>query len=82
VERLTYAHLPFESPWNTYVVRGLPAGPIASPGLESLEAALRPAEGNDLFFVAAPEGGHRFSTHLGAHRKAVADWRRHLASSR
>ncbi len=82
VERLTYADLRFESPWNTYVIAGLPAGPIANPGKASLEAALAPADGNELFFVAAPGGGHRFSTTMSGHLKAVAEWRRHVRSSR
>ena len=82
VGRLTYAHLRFESPWNTYVVAGLPAGPIASPGGASLEAALHPEEGKELYFVAAPGGGHRFSEDLGGHLRAVGEWRRYVASSR
>jgi UPF0755 protein len=82
VERLTYADLKFESPWNTYVVRGLPEGPIANPGRESMLAALSPSAGNELYFVAAPDGGHRFSENLAGHRRAVAEWRRHVRSSR
>jgi len=82
VKRLTYADLRFDSPWNTYVVRGLPAGPIANPGRESLLAALRPSAGRDLYFVAAPQGGHRFSPNHAAHLRAVADWRRYVRSSR
>jgi UPF0755 protein len=82
VGRLTYADLKFESPWNTYVVSGLPAGPIANPGRESLLAALRPTPGNELYFVASPGGGHRFSTNLADHLRAVAVWRRHVRSSR
>jgi UPF0755 protein len=82
VSRLTYEHLEFESPWNTYVVSGLPQGPIANPGRDSLLAALRPAVGNELYFVASPDGGHRFSTSLAGHRRAVAEWRRHVRSSR
>jgi UPF0755 protein len=82
VERLTYDDLEFESPWNTYRVRGLPAGPIANPGEASLLAALEPTEGDDLYFVAAPEGGHRFSPTLAEHLEAVAAWRRHERSSR
>jgi UPF0755 protein len=82
VETLSYADLKFESPWNTYVVRGLPRGPIGNPGRESLLASLRPSEGNDLYFVASPEGGHRFSRDLAGHLRAVAAWRRHVSSSR
>ena len=82
VERLTYADLKFESPWNTYVIRGLPEGPIANPGRESLLASLSPSAGIELYFVASPDGGHRFSENLTGHRRAVAEWRRHVRSSR
>lgn len=82
VEALTYADLKFESPWNTYVVQGLPVGPIGNPGRESLLASLRPSEGSELYFVASPEGGHRFSRDLAGHLRAVAAWRRHVRSSR
>jgi UPF0755 protein len=82
VERLSRDDLAFESPWNTYVVRGLPAGPIANPGLASLRAAVHPAEGDEIYFVAAPDGGHRFSSTLEEHLKAVREWRRYERSSR
>jgi UPF0755 protein len=82
VERLTYKDLEFDSPWNTYVVRGLPPSPIANPGRASLIAAVRPAEGDLLYFVAAPGGGHRFSKDLAAHQRAVAEWRRYSRSAR
>jgi len=82
VERLTYEHLEHGSPWNTYVSAGLPPGPIASPGAASLEAAVHPAEGDELYFVASPDGGHRFSSDLESHRRAVREWRNYLRSSR
>ncbi len=82
VGRLTKRHLEFDSPWNTYVRYGLPPGPIASPGKASLDAAVRPEEGRDLYFVAAPEGGHRFSATLDAHLEAVEVWRAYSRSSR
>jgi UPF0755 protein len=82
VERLTYRHLELDSPWNTYVHRGLPPGPIASPGGESLAAAVRPPEGKELYFVASPDGGHRFSNDLATHERAVREWRDYLRSSR
>lgn len=81
-ERLLRGHLAHPSPWNTYRVRGLPPGPICSPGRASLEAVLRPAPGDDLYFVAAPGGGHRFSRDLASHERAVREWRRYLRSSR
>jgi len=64
------------------VIAGLPVGPIANPGRDSLLAALRPSEGSDLFFVAKPDGGHRFSKDLAGHLRAVQEWRRHVRSSR
>jgi len=82
VGRLTYRDLEFDSPWNTYVSYGLPPGPIASPGKASLDAAVLPEEGRELYFVASPEGGHRFSATLDAHLEAVAVWRRYSRSSR
>jgi len=82
VDRLTYAHLETKSPWNTYVSPGLPPGPIANPGKASLEAAVQPAEGDELYFVAAPGGGHRFSRDLESHTRAVREWRNYLRSSR
>jgi UPF0755 protein len=82
VKRLYSKHLEIDSPWNTYRVHGLPPGPIASPGAASLLAAVRPADGDELYFVAAPEGGHRFSSDLGSHLRAVAEWRDYSRSSR
>jgi UPF0755 protein len=82
VERLTTRDLRQSTPWNTYVISGLPHGPIANPGRESLLAAINPAKGRELFFVAAPGGGHRFSEDLAGHNRAVAEWRRHQRSSR
>ncbi len=58
--RLTYADLEVESPYNTYRVYGLPLGPIASPGIESLKAAMDPAEVDYLFFVLQKDGTHGF----------------------
>jgi UPF0755 protein len=82
VGKLTYKHLEFDSPWNTYVTPGLPPGPIANPGEASLRAAVHPADGDELYFVAAPGGGHRFTTNLEAHLEAVREWRNYLRSSR
>lgn len=81
-QRLTYADLEIESPWNTYQVVGLPPGPICNPGQESLNAAVDPEGGADLYFVASPTGGHRFSSDLASHLEAVRDWRRYQRSSR
>jgi UPF0755 protein len=63
------------SPYNTYVVDGLPPGPISNPGRASLEAAANPARTRDLFFVADGSGGHAFSDSYDQHQKNVAKLR-------
>ena len=63
------------SPYNTYVVNGLPPGPIANPGRASLEATANPARTRDLFFVADGTGGHTFTENYDNHQKAVAKLR-------
>jgi UPF0755 protein len=67
-----------ESPWNTYRVSGLPPGPIASPGLSSLKAALSPTDTNYLYFVAKGDGSgtHNFSQTLSEHQEATEVLRR------
>jgi UPF0755 protein len=66
------------NPYNTYRRAGLPPGPIANPGLESIRAALHPARSEALYFVARPDGsgGHQFSLRLAEHRAAVERYRR------
>jgi UPF0755 protein len=68
-------------PYNTYRNPGLPPGPIANPGRESLRAALRPAETKYLFFVAKGDGSgaHVFTENLSAHNAAVRDYRNAIA---
>jgi UPF0755 protein len=66
-----------DNPYNTYQHKGLPPGPIANPGLSSIQAALHPAETDYLFFVAKPGGGgHNFSADLRAHNQATKAYRK------
>lgn len=60
--------------YNTYKIPGLPAGPIANPGRESLQAVFRPAESEYLYFVSRNDGTHKFSKTYEEHRRAVVDF--------
>ncbi|EFH13273.1 endolytic transglycosylase MltG [Teichococcus cervicalis] len=72
---ISRADLDRDHPFNTYRIRGLPPGPIASPGLEALRATLQPMATEDLYFVADGTGGHAFARTLEEHNRNVARWR-------
>ncbi len=72
---LRQSELRARTPWNTYVIDGLPPTPIANPGLASIEAALNPEETDLVYFVADGSGGHAFARTLDEHNANVARWR-------
>ena len=73
---LRRSELDAATPYNTYVIDGLPPTPIANPGLEAIRAALAPEETDLLYFVADGTGGHAFARTLEEHNANVARWRR------
>ncbi|NIP79213.1 MAG: endolytic transglycosylase MltG, partial [Gemmatimonadetes bacterium] len=72
--RLLYAHIDSvaDHPYNTYTQPGLPPGPIGSPSVAAIDAVLRPADVDYLYFVARPDGSHVFNRHLVDHNRAKA----------
>jgi UPF0755 protein len=73
---LRRSELERETPWNTYVIEGLPPTPIANPGRDSILAAVNPEETDYFYFVADGTGGHAFAETFTEHRRNVARWRR------
>jgi UPF0755 protein len=73
--------LQFDSPYNTYKYPGLPPGPIANPGVASLQAAMHPAQTDFLFFVSDNNGHHRFARDSEEHARNVAAYRKAVAAS-
>ena len=72
---ITKADLNQSTPYNTYLIDGLPPGPICNPGKAALEAVAKPTRSKDLYFVADGTGGHAFAETLDQHQKNVAHWR-------
>ena len=73
---LTRADLEQATPYNTYVIDGLPPAPICNPGRAAIAAVLAPAASEDLYFVADGSGGHVFAATLDQHNRNVAAWRK------
>jgi UPF0755 protein len=74
VKTVLRSHLKKNTPHNTYLINGLPPGPIANPGIDSLQAALYPANVNYLYFVSKNDGSHQFSASLDVHNQAVSKY--------
>lgn len=71
---LTRGDLKNQTPYNTYIIRGLPPGPICNPGRDSILAVLQPADAPYLYFVSKNDGSHHFSTNLREHNRAVRQY--------
>ncbi len=78
-DTITVADLRSSTPYNTYVIKGMPKGPICNSGKDSIEAALYPANVPYLYFVAQADGSHYFSLNLREHHSAVERYRRALS---
>ncbi len=75
-DRLRTRDLKYDTPYNTYLYKGLPPGPIANPGQGSLEAALYPADEKYLYFVSKNDGSHHFSRTFREHQNAVLQYQK------
>ena len=73
---LTYTDLKAVNDYNTYVIQGLPPGPISNPGSAAIHAVLNPISSKELYFVADGTGGHAFAETIDGHNKNVAKWRK------
>lgn len=78
---LTRKDLKFESPYNTYLNKGLPPGPIGNPGMAAILGALRPEKTSYFYFVAIEKGKHHFSQTLAEHNRMIRQIKRERASS-
>jgi UPF0755 protein len=76
VKNITSKDLRTEHPYNTYTMKGLPPGPIASPGSAAIHAALNPLDCDDLYFVSRNDGTHIFCPTLKCHNAAVDEWQK------
>ncbi len=77
--RILKSELQADNDYNTYVIAGLPAGPIANPGKRAIEAVLNPARTKNIFFVADGSGGHVFAQTNAEHERNVSKWRKFRA---
>jgi UPF0755 protein len=75
-DRLRTKDLRYDTPYNTYLYPGLPPGPIANPGKESLRAALYPADTDYFYFVSRNDGSHHFSRTFREHQNAVIKYQK------
>lgn len=78
---LTRKDLLQELPYNTYYIKGLPPGLISCPSLKSLEAVVKPAKTDALFFVVDGKGGHNFSNNLNDHNRFVQMYRKSIVKT-
>ena len=76
--RLVYSDLKYPSPYNTYLHRGLPPGPINNPGLSSIIAAIEPEDNDYLYFVAKGDGSHRFAETYKEHKENIQLYKEYL----
>ena len=77
-KRLLFSDLKFSSPYNTYINKGLPPGPINNPGMSSIIAALNPEKHNFLYFAAKGDGSHRFAETFEEHKKNAELYRKYM----